>query len=68
MHYWTEDEVRTELLRTRVSIDALRRDERQRVVARTNGPVLSDRRDATGMPVERRFLCRRTYERGPLPR
>lgn len=41
MRYWTEDEVRAELPRMRVLIDALRRGEHQGVVAQTNGPVLS---------------------------
>jgi len=53
VRYWTEDEVRAELPRMRVLIDALRRGEHQGVVAQTNGHrVVSDGKGATGMPVD----------------
>lgn len=47
MRYWTEDEVRAELPRMRVLIDALRRGEHQDTVARTNGHEVGD--DANGV-------------------
>jgi hypothetical protein len=49
VRYWTEDEVRAELPRMRVLIDALRRGEHQDTVARTNGhEVGSDVKDGSG--------------------
>ena len=50
VRYWTEDEVRAELPRMRVLIDALRRGEHQDTVARTNGhEVGADASGATGV-------------------
>ncbi len=53
MRYWTEDEVRAELPRLRVLIDALRRGEHQDSVARTNGhEVAADLESAGTDPVD----------------
>jgi hypothetical protein len=53
VRYWTEDEVRAELPRMRVLVDAVRRGEHQASVARSNGHgVAADEPDADLEPVD----------------
>jgi len=53
VRYWSEDEVRAELPRLRVLVDALRRAERQAMVAGTNGSgVAGNQPDADPEPVD----------------